>query len=91
MKCLLCNIDFVNQSFWQLLIHKTAANMIHTKKMLPLTKAQMKKINGGGGAGCRPFGIPCGTDWCCPGESCTIINSQVRYCTADPHHEYEPG
>jgi hypothetical protein len=48
MKCLLCNIDFVNQSFWQLLIHKTAANMIHTKKMLPLTKAQMKKINGGG-------------------------------------------
>jgi hypothetical protein len=65
--------------------------MIHVKKMLPLTKAQMKKINGGAFAGCRPYGIPCGTAWCCPGEVCTIINSQVRYCTAEPHHEYEPG
>jgi hypothetical protein len=55
--------------------------MIHIKKMLPLTKAQMKKINGGGG--CRVNGIPCGNTWCCPGESCSVTNWQVRYCTAD--------
>jgi hypothetical protein len=65
--------------------------MMHVKKMLPLTKAQMKKIKGGAFGGCRPYGIACGTTWCCPGEVCTIINSQVRYCTADAHHEYEPG
>jgi hypothetical protein len=57
--------------------------MIQIKKMLPLTKAQMKKVNGGGGAGCRPFGVACGNDWCCPWETCTIINSQVRYCSAE--------
>jgi hypothetical protein len=65
--------------------------MTHIKKMLPLTKAQMKKINGGAVTGCRPFGVPCGTAWCCPGEVCTVINSQVRYCTFEQHHEYEPG
>ena len=29
--------------------------MTHIKKMLPLTKAQMKKINGGAVTGCRPL------------------------------------